>query len=288
MSPGPFPPYPVTEYPGILINAALVGGVLTKDRAPKVPITAEAIVADAESAVGLGASIVHIHVRDSHGRPEWRKEAYAEVILGIRERCPGVIICATTTGRDGISIDQRADVLALEGAARPDMASLALGSFNFKSGPSVTTVEEIEELARRIADAGVLPELEVFDLGFAAMARRLHAKGLIPQRPYANLILGSLNTAPADARSLLALVDQLPAGTIWAAGGLGSYQHIANALSVLVGGHVRTGLEDNPDRGDESGEPADNAWLVARAADFAREFGRMPLSSTQSRALLGL
>lgn len=285
--PGPHPPYPRTPFPSLSINVALTGGVLTAQRAPLLPLTTEQIVDDAQRAVAAGAAIVHIHVRDADGRPEWRKEAYAEPIAGIRERCPDALICATTTGRDGLDIARRTDVLALDGQLRPDMASMALGSFNFRHQASVTTVDEVELLARTIADAGVLPELEVFDLGHAAMACRLHAAGLVPERPYANVILGAVNTAPADARSLLALVDALPPGTVWAAGGIGSFQRVAVALAAAIGGHVRTGLEDNPDRHDGSDEPASNAWLVEQAAAFGRALGREPMPAGEVRALIG-
>lgn len=280
----PFPPYPVTPYPPLLVNAALTGGVLTPERAPNLPLTAEQIVADAEQAVAAGAAIVHIHVRDADGRPEWRKEAYAEVVAGVRERCPGVLVCVTTTGRAGIDFAQRTNVLKLGGDVRPDMASLALGSMNFRHRASVTEVDEVERLAAAIADAGVLPELEVFDLGFAAMARRLHDRGLIPERPYANLILGSVNTAPADARSLIALVDALPLGTTWAAGGIGAFQRVANALAVAIGGHVRVGLEDNPDL--PGGDPATNAELVAAAVELGRGLSREAMSPEEARELV--
>lgn len=286
--PDPYPPHPLTPYPPLLINAALTGGVLTPERAPRLPMTTEEIVADGERAVAAGASIVHVHVRDAEGKPDWRKEVYADVITGLRERCPGVIVCATTTGRGGISIERRADVLALEGAAKPDMASLALGSFNFRGGPSITSVDEIEWLAAAIRDAGIIPELEVFDLGMVSMTRRLVLAGLVPERPYANLILGAVNTAPANARALQSLVDALPEGATWAAGGVGSFQRTAIALAAVIGGHVRTGLEDNPDRHDGSDAAANNAFLVEQAAAFGRALGREPMDVRSARAEIGL
>lgn len=282
----PYPPHPLTPYDPLLINAALTGGVLDRRRAPELPITTEAIIEAGARAFAAGARILHVHVRDDDAEPEWRREAYEPVILGLRERCPGVIVCATTSGRRGISLEQRADVLKLTGDARPDMASLAMGSFNFRDGPSVTTVEEIERLGAAIRDAGIVPELEVFDLGMAAMAERLVDRGFVKERPYANLILGSVNTAPADARSMLALIETLPDGTTWAAAGLGSYQQTANALAVFVGGHVRTGLEDNRDRCD--GEPADNEWLVARAVALAESAGRSIATTDQAREMIGI
>jgi uncharacterized protein (DUF849 family) len=284
----PFPPHPLTPYAPLLINAALTGGAIGRERAPRLPITTEEIVEDGSLAFDAGARILHIHVRDADGRPEWRREAYEPVILGLRERCPGAILCVTTTGRDGLTIEQRVDVLALTGDAKPDMASLAMGSFNFREAPSITSIDQIETLAAAIRDAAIIPELEVFDLGMAAMARRLSERGLLESRPYANLLLGAPNTAPADARSLIALVDALPPSAVWAGAGLGSFQQTVNALAVFIGGHVRTGLEDNPDRGDGSDEPADNVWLVERAVALAESAGRAVATPVQARAMVGL
>lgn len=288
MTPDVHPPFPRTEFPRLLINAALTGGVITRERAPNLPVTTEQIVADAVRVHAAGAAVVHLHVRDHDGRPEWRKEVYAEVIAGIRESCPALIICASTTGRAGISLDQRTDVLSLDGNLKPDMASLALGSFNFRTGPSITSVDDVERLAATIRDAGVVPELEVFDLGMAAMAHRLQGLGLIPERPYANLVLGVLNTAPANMRSMLALSDALPAGAVWAAGAIGSYQPVVHALALAAGAHVRTGLEDNPDRHDGSGIPASNQWLVERVVANGELLGREPIGPAEARELLGV
>jgi uncharacterized protein (DUF849 family) len=284
----PFPTHPLTPYEPLLINAALTGGVITRERAPRLPITAAEIIEDGARAFAAGARILHIHVRDADGMPEWRREAYEPVIVGLRERCPEAIICASTTGRGGISTEQRGDVLALSGEAKPDMASLAMGSFNFREAPSISSVETIEELAAAMRDAGIVPELEIFDLGMASMAKRLIDRGLIAAKPYANLVLGALNTAPADARSLLALVDSLPEGAVWAGAGIGIFQQPINALSVFMGGHVRTGLEDNPDRADGSDQPADNGWLVERAAKLAESAGRAIATPDQTRAMVGL
>jgi uncharacterized protein (DUF849 family) len=280
--------HPLRPYSPLIVNAALTGLVLGKDRAPHLPMSADEIVEDAARCFDAGATIIHIHTRRSDGSPAWEREQYADVIAGIRERCDGVVVCATTSGRGGIDRRQRADVLELEGVAKPDMASLTLGSLNFHTGASVNDIETIEWLASAMADHAIKPELEVFDLGMAAMARRLEEKGLLHGPHYVNVMLGGVNTAPADARSLTALVDQLPVGALWAAAGIGAYQLPMNAISIFMGGHVRTGLEDNPDWDHATREPATNERLVQRVVEIATLAGRAIATPHETRASLRL
>jgi 3-keto-5-aminohexanoate cleavage enzyme len=284
----PYPAHPLTPYPPLIVNAALTGLTTTRGRVPHVPLAPDEIVDDAERCFAAGARIVHLHARDAAGRPAWRREAYRDMVLEIRERCPGVIVCITTSGREDPLIDHRADVLGLDGAARPDLASLTLGSVNFASGPSVTSIADVEELARRMQAAGVVPELEIFDLGMAHLAHRLLARGLLGPALTANLMLGFPNGAAADARSLLSLRDALPAGTAWAAAGFGAFQTVTTALAVAIGGHVRTGLEDNAYLDHHLRTPATNAQLVAQAVAHAQLLGRPVATPAEARELLGL
>lgn len=286
--PFPYPSHPLTPYAPAVVNVALTGMVAQRDRVPHVPVTPEQIVEDAVACYAAGATVLHVHARDADGRPDWRRCAYAELIPELRRRCPGVVVCVTTSGRDVAEVDRRADVLELEGDARPDMASLTLGSLNFHTGPSVNAIATIEELARRMRDRAIRPELEVFDLGMAHLAHRLTRDGLLPDGAYANLLLGFHNGAPADARALVALIDALPSGTVWAAAGLGAFQRAVNALALAIGGHVRTGLEDNPHLDHEDRAPATNAALVRRAVAQAEAVGRVVAGPAQARATLGL
>jgi uncharacterized protein (DUF849 family) len=287
MTADPYPPHPRTPYPPAIINAALTGQVLTPARAPYLPITPEAIAEDAAACAAAGATIVHLHARDAQGRPDWRPETYRRVVAAVRERCPDLVVCVSTSGRDEQDPERRAAVLGLTGDDRPDMASLTLGSFNFHGGPSLNAPATIELLAGRMADAGIVPELEIFDVGMAHAIRRLQERGLLPAAPYANLLLGFGTGAPATARSLVAVVDALPGSTTWAAAGLGDYQHPVHALALAMGGHVRAGLEDNP-AVDVDGAPMRNVDLVRRAARLATEIGRRLASPAETRALLGL
>lgn len=284
----PYPAHPLTPYPPLIINAALTGQVLTQARAPHLPVTPAAIARDAEACVEAGASMLHLHARDASGAPDWRAASYRRVVAAVRERCPDAVLVVSTSGRDEPALERRAEVLSLTGDDRPDMASLTLGSVNFHTGASVNEPSIIEALAARMLEAGIRPELELFDLGMAHLAHRLTARGLIPEGSYANLMLGFANGAPADAQSLAALVAALPAGTVWAAAGLGAFQRPVGVLAAAMGGHVRTGLEDNPDLDVLTRAPATNVELVRRAVLAAQAVGRAVATPGQARRMLGL
>jgi uncharacterized protein (DUF849 family) len=283
-----YAPHPLRPYPPLIVNAALTGMVPTTDRVPHVPVTPEQIAADALLCYEAGASIVHLHARDEEERPTWRREVYAEFIPAIRERCPELVICVTTSGRTYAELEKRSDVLSLEGDCKPDMASLTLGSLNFITGPSVNAPETIEALASIMLERGIKPELEIFDGGMAYVAEHLADRGLLEPPFYANLMLGSLGTAPARADDLVHLVRALPTGTIWAAAGLGAFQLPMNAISVFMGGHVRVGLEDNPYLDYAARTPATNAGLVERVAGLGALAGRPLATPAEVRRLLGL
>lgn len=285
---GPHPPHPLTPYPPLIVNAALTGMVGRRDRVPHLPITPAQIADDAWLCHRLGASILHLHAREPDGSPAWRRDAYRQVIARVRERCPGAVICVSTSGRTFPDLERRADVLELAGDDRPDMASLTLGSLNFRDTASVNAPATIEGLAGRMRDAGIRPELEIFDSGMAYLAHSLAERGLLEPPLYANLILGSHNTAPARLGDLAHLVASLPDGTTWAAGGVGTFALPVSASAIFAGGHVRTGLEDSPRLDHLSSAPARNADLVRRALDLGALAGRVAAGAPYVRRLLGL
>jgi uncharacterized protein (DUF849 family) len=168
------------------------------------------------------------------------------------------------------------------------MASLTLGSLNFRDVASTNSPQTIRALAELMAAAGIRPELEVFDSGMAYLAHTLHAEGLLQPPMYVNVLLGSANTAPARMGDLAHLVDALPADVIWAAAGIGAFQLPINAMAVFAGGHVRTGLEDNSHLDHRTRTPATNAQLVSRVAVLAEIAGRPLSSAAETRATLGL
>jgi len=272
----------------LIINVALTGNVPRKSDNPAVPVTPEEIAADARRCYEAGAAIVHLHVRDDQGRATWRKDVFAEAISKVREACPDVIVCATTSGRVNPEYEARSQVLELDGDLRPEMASLALGSFNFPQQASISEPETIRRLAERMRELGIVPELEVFDLGMLDYAKYLIRKQLLRPPFYFNLLLGSLGTLAATPFNLAMLVMSLPDGAVWSAAGMGRFQFQVNSMAVAMGGNVRTGLEDSLFMDAAKTRPASNQALVERLAELARSVGRDITSPAQARQIIGL
>jgi GNAT superfamily N-acetyltransferase len=187
------------------------------------------------------------------------------------------------------ALEHRSAVLQLEGAAKPDMASLTLGSLNFPGQPSINAPETIQQLCAIMRDRDIMPELEVFDLGMLNYGFYLQRKGLLPKDCYVNLMLGSLGTIPGRVLDLAHLVREIPRGWTWAGGGIGRYQLAVNTASIVMGGHVRVGLEDNPLFDHVQRTDASNEQLVRRLVRLAAELGR-PIATpayVRSRLRLG-
>lgn len=272
----------------LIINVALTGMVPTKDTTPHVPMAAGEILEDVARCHELGASIVHLHARDEHGRPTHRADQFAPLVEGARAIDPALVVCVTCSGRHVSSLEQRAEVLELDGAAKPDMASLTLGSNNFMTGPSVNPPEVIRGLAQRMRERGVAPELEVFEPGMASFGRRLAREGLLPDACYVNVVLGSLGTSPLSPLSLAAFLGEIPASWTWALAGVGRFQLDANATAIALGGHVRVGIEDNIWFDRERTAHATNADLVGRVARLAELLERPLATPADVRVRLGL
>lgn len=268
----------------LIIELAPTGMVPHKSDCPNVPITPDEIINDTYEAFKLGATMVHVHARRPDSTPTHSKAVYAEIIRGIRDRCPGMIICASTSGRESRDIGKRVEVLELH----PEMASLMLGNVNFRQSPSLNTVEDIVALASVMRDLGIKPELEVFEPGFINMAIYLHKKGYIRPPMHFNLMLGSLGSIQADMRDMVYLVESLPPGSTWTATGVGRFQLQINAAAIIMGGHVRVGLEDEIyyDRGGM--ELATNAQLVQRIVRIAGDLGREIARPGEARQMLGM
>jgi 3-keto-5-aminohexanoate cleavage enzyme len=207
----------------LIINLAPTGMVPTKELTPHVPVTIDEVAADVARCRELGVSIVHLHPRDERGRPSHRAEHAAPLVEAVRAVAPELIVCVTCSGRFVSSLEERAEVLELDGLAKPDMASLTLGSNNFMTGPSVNPPDVIRGLAERMRDRGITPELEVFEPGMLAFARHLVAKGVLAEPGYVNILLGNLGTSPLSAHMLAAFLADMPGGWTWALAGLGRF-----------------------------------------------------------------
>jgi uncharacterized protein (DUF849 family) len=271
----------------LIINAAITGMVPTKADNPHVPITPDEIMADVRRCADAGASIIHLHARDDNGNPTPDKQIYAEILRRARHVCPDVILCVSTSGRTHKSFEDRSAALELTDPA-PEMASLTLGSMNFPTQASLNAPDMIRNLALKMRDCNIRPELEIFELGMAEYTHFLLKRGILHPPLYANILLGNKGTLSATESNLKAVIAALPAKTTWAAAGIGRFQLQVNTMAIHLGGHVRVGLEDNLWYDDARTLPATNASQIERLVRIARAAGREPATPAEARQLMGL
>jgi uncharacterized protein (DUF849 family) len=272
----------------VIVNLAPTGMVPTKALTPHVPLTPDEIVSDAAKCVDAGITSVHVHARDDDGLPTYRKDVYARIIGGIREHTPDLVVCVSCSGRNWPELERRAEVLELEGDLKPDMASLTLTSMNFARTASVNEPKIVQGLAERMRDRGIKAELEVFDLGMANYAGYLIERGLLTPPFYANVFLGNVASAQATLLEMGVLINALPSGVSWSAGGIGDAQLPVNAIAIAYGGGVRVGIEDNWWFDTARTKLATNAELVERVGKFAQLHGREVMPPAAFRTILEL
>lgn len=268
----------------LIVNAAITGMVPMKTDNPHVPLTPEEIIADVRRCRDAGATIVHLHAREADGSATYKKTIYAEIFQGVREECPELLLSGSCSGRVYGKFWQRSQVLELQ----PDFGSLTLGSLNFPKQPSINSPEMIQKLALAMKSRGIVPELEIFDVGMADYAHYLIQKKILGPPYYANLLLGSLGTLAATPENLCTLIRALPPGTTWSVAGIGRFQFAMNSLAVVMGGHVRVGLEDAIYEDWETKRLATNAGLIDRVVRLARAAGRRIATPEETRQLIGL
>src|SRR5262245_11669483 len=268
-----------------IITVAITGALPRKAQTPAVPVTPNEQIESTHEAYEAGAALVHIHVRNKDESPSSDPELFAQVQEGVKKHCPGMIIQFSTGGR-GRSQNERGRALSL----RPDMASLATGSVNFPKQIYENPPELVEALARSMLEFDVKPEIEVFDLAMLYSAKDLADRGLIKKPVHAQFVMGIPNALPARRRVLEFLVseikDIMPDAT-WAAAGIGRHQLEVNQWTLELGGHLRTGLEDNI-KFDRERLAKSNAELVARLADMCGKYGRHVARPREARDILGL
>ena len=285
----------------VIVTCAVTGAGDTVALSDRVPVTPAAIAAACLEAARAGAAIAHVHVRDPQtGQGSRELALYREVLERVRDAGSEVLL-NLTTGMGGDYVPDPADparggpgtdfvppLTRLEhvAALRPPLCSLDCGTMNFGASVFVNTPEHLVQMATRIRELGVKPELEVFDLGHIRLATELIARGLIEPPPLFQLCLGIPWGAPADPRTLIAMRDALPAGALWSAFGIGRQQFPMLAQAVLLGGHVRVGLEDNLYLA--RGQLATNGELVARAVELIGRLGRSIASPATARRILRL
>jgi 3-keto-5-aminohexanoate cleavage enzyme len=268
-----------------IISVAITGSVPNKADNPAVPLSPQEQIESTHAAYEAGAALVHIHVRDETGRPASSPDLFARVQAGVRQHCPDMIVQFSTGGR-GRGLEERGCMLHLA----PDMASLATGSVNFPTTVYENPPDFIEGLARAMLRYGVKPEVEIFDAAMLYNAAKLVERGLLHTPLHVQFVLGLGGALPARRvllEFLVAELQELLPGSTWTAAGMGRHQLTVNHWSLELGGHCRTGLEDNL-RFDERRLASSNAELVQRVAALANQWGRPPATPTEARQLLGL
>jgi 3-keto-5-aminohexanoate cleavage enzyme len=269
----------------VIITAAITGSRMLRDTAPYIPITPEEIIQSSIEAWRAGASIVHIHVRDPEtGMGCQDLNRFRHVAEALRAETD-LILSLTTSGIPGrnLPVAERLCPLAL----RPELASFDAGSINLGGGVFINDPAFLNEAARMMREAGVKPEIEVFDLGMLVTALRMRDEGKLEDPLHFQFVLGTPWGAPATPKSLLHLHEHLPDGATWSAIGIGRGYLPMAAMALVMGGHIRVGMEDNIylDRGIPA---KTNAELVERVARIVSAYGRPIASPAEARTILGL
>ncbi len=272
-----------------IVNFTPTGMIPTKRENPYVPIVPDEIIADVKRAWECGITMVHLHVRDGVTQsPCYKKETYAEIIGGIREFAPELIICVSTSGRTFNELEKRADVLQLKGDLKPDMASLTLSSLNFNKQASINEPAMIMALAKNMLDQGIKPELEVFDAGMINYAKYLISKNILQPPYYFTLVLGNIACAQADLLHIGIMIRDLPEQSVFSLGGVGDHQLPVNSLAVSMGYGVRVGLEDNLWYDRERTKLASNIELLQRIKEIGIANQREIMPPGELRSILSL
>ena len=288
----------------VIVSCAVTGSGASVDKHPAIPVTPKEIAAAAIEAAKAGAAIAHIHVREpDSGKSSRRIELYREVVSRIRESNVDVII-NLTTGMGGdlflgpdeepMNFSDNTDCVGIMERIKhieellPEICSLDCGSFNYAEGDYVyiSTPNMLEQGARRLQEIGVKPELEVFELGHISFTKHLMDQGLLDNPPLFQVCLGIRWAAEANTASFKAMVDALPKGCNWAGFGTSAMEMPMVAQSVLLGGNVRVGLEDNLYL--EKGVFASNGQLVEGACNIVELMGCSIQTPSEARETLGL
>jgi 3-keto-5-aminohexanoate cleavage enzyme len=268
-----------------IITVAITGSVPRKKDTPAVPVTIPEQIESTQEAFEAGATVAHIHVRDDQENSSSDPDRFAAVQEGIDKFCPGMIV-QFSTGARGRKLEERGGMLP----HRPDMASLATGSVNFPTFVNENPPDFIRGLAKTMLEYDIKPECELFDLAMLYNVADLANEGLLKKPPHVQFVLGIKNALPARREILEFEIAQLkkvmPEAT-WGAAGLGRHQLEVNHWALELGGHCRTGLEDNI-RFDKDRLAKSNAELVARVVGLCAEYGRRPATAAEARKILGL
>ncbi len=287
----------------VIITCAVTGGADTVTRNPAIPVTPRAVADACLEAARAGAAVAHIHVRDpGTGRASMKLELYREVVGRVRDSGVDVVLNLTTgvggnfvpsdsdprtaaTGTTVVSPEERlAHIIDL----KPELCSLDMGSMNkAENTVFINTPKQLRAMARAIRDTGVKPELEVFEAGHVLLCEQLFAEGCIDPPPFVQICLGMDWLAPATPETMLYIRTLLPDGAVWSTFGKSLALFPMVAQGILLGGHVRVGLEDS--LYIEKGVLASgNGPLVETAVTIISLLGAAPATPDEARRILGL
>ncbi len=272
---------------GTLITVAPTGAESAKSEVPALPVTLDELVRTAKECAGLGAAVIHVHIRDADARPTLDQGRLREAVAALRESTD--LIVQLSSG--GAVTDPEADRLAVLDAG-PEMASCTMGTVNFGDDVFLNRWEFIVELHTRMQERGIVPEYEIFDLGHLTALQRLLGKYGLPAggHVHVDFVMGVPGGMPGTTEALVACrqaLRDLPEGTTFSATGIGRSTIPVLLASLSTGGHLRVGMEDTISYA--KGQPVEsNMQLVARAVGFAQLAQRPPVTPAQARALLGI
>lgn len=288
--------------PKVFITCAITGNLTKPEQSPHLPVTPQQIAESALEAAEAGAAIAHIHVRDpATGRPSMELSLYEEVVARIRAGNPELII-NLTTGPGGRFVPSEQDpkiagpgttLMAPEqrvahvAALRPDICTLDLNTMNSGGEVVINTPGNVRRMAKVISDAGVRPEIELFDSGDIALLNDLIKDGTLRPRPLTSFVMGVRYGFQPSPETVLYARNLLPEGALFTAIGIGRSAFQSVALSYLAGGHVRVGLEDGVYI-DHGVLASSNAALVEKARRIVEGLGGAIATPQEARALIGL
>ena len=293
-----------TGMPPLIICVACNGGIQGKEANEFIPETADEIAESVQSAYEAGAVMVHIHARNPKQLTEGAREAdtWREVLRKVRQRCPEIIINATTGAGPGMTMEQRASSLA----AGPEVASLNLApdmsKFKLKERPAplpyprpaleideciAFTYGQIHQFAAEMKQRGIKPELELYHPGCSWVVRYLIENDLIEKPYWMQTVMGYQTGSFPTVENIIQLLKEFPDESLWLCSAIGPFQLPLTTFATLMGGHVRVGLEDNVyySRGKKA---KSNAELVRRTVRIAGELNRTVATPAQARSMIGL
>ena len=268
----------------LIITAAICGAEVNKEHNSFVPYTVQEFVREAREVYLAGASIIHLHVREDDGTPTQSKARFNEVITAIKKEIPDVIIQPSTGGAVGMSNDERLQPTELY----PEMCTLDCGSVNFGGDEVfINTENDIKYFAQKIYSKNILPELECFGKSHVDQVLRLSKKGFIQGHLHFSFVLGVNGGQSGEERDFIFLKDSIPESATYSVAGVGRYEFPLAELSIIHGGHVRVGLEDNIYL-EKGVLTKGNRELVEKVVQLAIKHKREIATPSEARRILGI